>query len=164
MPSRASKDPKKGPKRPKNDYFRQTGNHFFSKLHACMHATLLWSVGLLICQSIEFHLYFLVAVRWLYKRLCPSVGLSVHWSIGPSVCWSIGPSVCWSISPSVCHAWVVTRELKISAFSPLPTHPQLVWPCIRPCSELTGGFCNPVPFKMHGRPLSLSVLICTQLG
>ena len=28
---------------------------------------------------------FLVADTQLYKRLCPSVGLSVHWSVGPSV-------------------------------------------------------------------------------
>ena len=36
-----------------------------------------------------FFFFFLAAGTQLYKRLCPSVGRSVHWSIGASVRWSV---------------------------------------------------------------------------
>ena len=49
-------------------------------------------------------LSFLVADTQLYKRLCPSVGLSIR--------CSVGPLVRWSVSPSVCHARVENAKMR----------------------------------------------------
>ena len=46
----------------------------------------------------------------LYKRVCPSVGLSVRWSVGPLVRRSVGPSVRWSVT-----LW--DKSVKNDAFS-----------------------------------------------
>ena len=58
----------------------------------------------------------LIADSQLYKRLCPSVRPSVGWSVGPLVSTS--------------------RKVWKCAYPPLPTRPQLVWPCIQPCYSL----------------------------
>ena len=54
-----------------------------------------------LLSALKAPVYFLDVSSHLYKRVCPSVGLSIRPSVCPQVCPSVGLSVRGSVGPSV---------------------------------------------------------------
>ena len=79
--------------------------------------------------SVKAHKAFLDAATHLYKRVCPSIGLSIHWSDRAMFVKTV--EICSLKWSERCES---PGKGKQQPILPLPNGSRICWSCIRPCS------------------------------